>query len=49
MTESMNALISTYSQYFPSKEDLFFHDLKPGDGYSIGCWIGERTTVRERK
>lgn len=49
MTESMNALISTYSQYFPSKEDLFFHDLKPGDGYSVGCWIGERTTVRERR
>lgn len=49
LSESMNALINTYSQYFPSKEDVFFHDLKPGDGYSVGCWIGERTTVRVRK
>ena len=49
MTESMNTLIGTYTQYFPSKEDIFFHDLKAGDSYSVGCWIGERTVVRERK
>lgn len=49
LEESMNSIISTYSQYFPSKEDIFFHDLKVGDSYSVGCWINERTTVRERK
>lgn len=49
LEESMNSIISSYSQYFPSKEDIFFHDLKVGDSYSIGCWINERTTVRERK
>lgn len=49
LTESMNALIGSYSQYYPSKEDLFFHDLKAGDGFTVGCWINERTTVRERK
>lgn len=49
LEESMNSIISTYSQYFPTKEDIFFHDLKVGDTYSIGCWINERTTVRERK
>ncbi len=49
LEESMNSLIASYSQYFPSKEDIFFHDLKVGDTYSIGCWINERTTVRERK
>lgn len=49
LEESMNSLISTYSQYFPTKEDIFFHDLKVGDTFSIGCWINERTAVRERK
>ena len=49
LEESMNSLISTYSQYFPTKEDIFFHDLKVGDTFSIGCWINERTVVRERK
>jgi len=49
LEESMNSLISSYSQYFPTKEDIFFHDLKVGDTFSIGCWINERTVVRERK
>lgn len=49
LEESMNSLIASYSQYFPSKEDIFFHDLKVGDNYSVGCWINERTTVRDRK
>lgn len=49
LEESMNSLISSYSQYFPTKEDIFFHDLKVGDTFSVGCWINERTTVRERK
>lgn len=49
LEESMNSLISSYSQYFPTKEDIFFHDLKVGDTFAIGCWINERTTVRERK
>lgn len=49
LEESMNSLIDSYSQYFPTKEDIFFHDLKTGDSYTVGCWINERTTVRERK
>lgn len=49
LAESMDALIDSYSQYFPAKEDIFFHDLKTGDTYNVGCWINERTTVRERK
>ncbi|MGE0077732.1 MAG: hypothetical protein AB7S48_07730 [Bacteroidales bacterium] len=49
LEESMNSMISTYSQYFPSKEDIFFHDLKVGDSFNVGCWINERTTIRERK
>lgn len=49
LSDAMDNLISTYSQYFPSKEDIFFYDLKVGDSYNVGCWINERTTVRERK
>ena len=49
LEESMNSLINTYSQYFPTKEDVFFHDLKVGESFTVGCWINERTTIRERK
>lgn len=49
LSDAMNALINSYSQYFPSKEDLFFHDLKSGDSYHVGCWINENTVARERK
>lgn len=38
--------INTFSQYFPPKELLFFHDLKPGDSYPVECWINVTTTVR---
>lgn len=47
LTEAMNALISTYSQYFPSREDIFFHGLEPGNTYTVGCWINETTTIRQ--
>lgn len=49
LEESMNSVIASYSQYFPTKEDIFFHDLKVGDTFSVGCWINERTTVREQR
>jgi tetratricopeptide (TPR) repeat protein len=49
LADAMDNLISTYSQYFPSKEDIFFYDLQVGDPYTVGCWINERTTIRERK
>ncbi|GAB4328038.1 MAG: hypothetical protein Kow00127_20680 [Bacteroidales bacterium] len=38
--------INTFSQYFPQRELLFFHDLKPGDTYTVGCWINVTTTIR---
>jgi len=40
--------INTWSQYFPSGEVLFFHQLKAGDSYRVECWINETTTVRAR-
>ncbi len=46
LTDEANKLIETYSQYFPRKEDVFFHGLAAGQQYTVGCWINETTTVR---
>ena len=39
--------IRTYSKQFPTREELFFHNLKAGDPYTIDCWFTAETTVRE--
>lgn len=44
-----NAKISQYSQYYPTVEDLFTRDLKEGQSYKVGCWIGVTTTIRAKK
>ena len=44
-----NERIYSYSRAFPALERLFFHDLKEGDSYTVGCWINETTTVRSSK
>ncbi len=41
-----NEKIGKYSAYFPDKETAFFKGINNGDSYSVGCWIGESTTVR---
>ncbi len=41
-----NKLIGKYSQYFPDKEDAFFHGVKEGDTYQVGCWINVKTKAR---
>lgn len=41
-------LIRQYSQYFPSKEDLFFEGIQPGTSYHVGGFISETTTVRAK-
>jgi tetratricopeptide (TPR) repeat protein len=46
VAEEANKLISTYRQYFPADERLFFHNLKAGDSYRVECWINETTTIR---
>ena len=48
LTEKANKRISTYSKYFPSKEDCFFNDIEAGSSYKVGCWIGKSTRVRTR-
>lgn len=47
LTEKANELIRTYSNYFPTKEEVFFEpDLEPGKAFTVGGWIGETTTCR---
>ncbi len=41
-----NSLIGKYTQYLPTKGDLFQRSLKEGQSYTVPCWIGESTTVR---
>lgn len=44
-----NQKIGTYSQYFPPKEEIFFNGLTVGQSYTLGGWIGETTTIREKR
>jgi tetratricopeptide (TPR) repeat protein len=49
VSEEATKRITTYSRYFPDKENLFFRGLKEGDTFLIDyCWINESTTVRLR-
>lgn len=41
-----NKLIGRYSQFMPSREEIFQRNLKSGDTYFIGCWIQQNTTIR---
>ncbi len=49
VAEKANERISTYKNYFPDIETIFFYSLKEGDNYKVGCWINETTKVRARK
>lgn len=45
--EEIQKLISTYSRYFPTTEEVFFQpDLGKGKSFYVGGWIGESTTCR---
>ena len=41
-----NQLIGRYTQYMPSKSDIFQRGISEGDAYTVGCWIQETTRVR---
>jgi len=46
LREKANKRVSTYSKYFPTKENCFFNDLQSGDSYKVKCWINTSTRVR---
>ena len=41
-----NQLIGRYTQYMPSKSDIFQRGIAEGSTYKVGCWIQETTRVR---
>lgn len=41
-------LISTYTEFLPTKADLLKKKLSVGSSYTIECWIQEQTTVKAR-
>ncbi len=43
-----NRKIGTYRAYFPDNEILFFQGLNSGSAYTVGGWIGEKTSVRAK-
>jgi len=40
--------IATFTQHFPSGDDLFFQGIQEGSTWRVECWIQENTTVRAR-
>lgn len=48
LAEIANKSINAYSQHFPDTETIFFHGLKVGGRYTVGCWINETTIIRTR-
>lgn len=48
VTDEANKIINRCSAAFPKKEDAFMLNLMNGQGYTVGGWIGESTTVRTR-
>jgi len=50
LTEEVNRLIGTYSQYFPLQEEAFMYDIMNGSSYTVNCGgMSATTTVRTRK
>lgn len=47
--EIANEKIGRFSAYFPDQETIFFLNIHDGESYSVGCWIGEATTIRSKK
>lgn len=43
-----NQKIASLSAHYPSTQDVFFHGVKSGDSYTVGCFINETTTVRTK-
>lgn len=46
--DEANDLIRVYRQHFPEEKEVFFQGFEKGGSYTVGGWIGERTTVRTK-
>jgi tetratricopeptide (TPR) repeat protein len=45
-TDEANRKIAVAAANFPTKDQCFFEGFKENQSYTVGCWIGESTTVR---
>lgn len=45
--EAQKVMNSARGQW-PLKADMFFNSIQPGQGFTVGCWIGKGTTARSR-
>jgi len=48
VADEANNLINLYVKHFPEEKEIFFQGLEKGGSYTVGGWIGERTTVRSK-
>lgn len=48
VSDKATSLIREYSEYFPTKEDLFFRSIAEGDQYTVGGWINRTTFARPK-
>ncbi len=46
VTDEANSYINKYTARFPNKEEGFMRGKNRGNRVTVGCWIGESTTVR---
>lgn len=46
LKDQADKLITTYSKYYPKKEEAFFHNVTEGSEYTVGGWINRTTEVR---
>ncbi len=46
--ERAEQLASTFRQYFPNNEEIFFHGYTVGETFRVECWINRTTRIRAR-
>lgn len=44
--DEANRKLGVSAANYPTKDNCFFDGFKEGESYTVGCWIGETTTVR---
>ncbi|MEG1648669.1 MAG: hypothetical protein RR277_02135 [Rikenellaceae bacterium] len=48
--QKVNESIANFSRYFPTAEEIFFNDLKPGSSYTVNCGaVSGTTTIRAKR
>jgi tetratricopeptide (TPR) repeat protein len=48
IADKCDALMRSAVGQWPTTDNAFFYEITNGQSYTVGCWIGETTTVRLR-